>query len=96
MNAKLRPDWWTKTLVGAVLGLTLALGLSGVFAWLGPGGIHAPVKVQFNMWLIAPVWMLSFSLVYLIRTGWLALSYFLMANVLAYVALFWAAGWGTS
>ena len=87
---KLRPDWWRKTLAGAVLGWPLALALTGLLAWYGPGGLQAPNKVQFLMWMIAPIWMLVFSLVYLIPTGTRALLGLFGANVVAYGLLFWA------
>ncbi|MDP1976791.1 hypothetical protein [Undibacterium sp.] len=84
----IRADWWSKTISGLVLGFTLALAISGVFAWIGPGGIAAPQKVQFVMWLITPVWMLILSLIYLVRTGVRALKGLLIANALAYALLF--------
>jgi hypothetical protein len=84
--------WWTKTLAGALLGLSLALALAGLFAWLGPGGIAAPQKSQFVMWMIAPIWMLIFGLVYLFRTGLRAVLWLGGANVLAYAALMAARG----
>lgn len=87
-NKPMRADWWTKTLSGLVLGFTLALAVSGLFAWLGPGGIAAPQKVQFVMWLITPLWMLILSMIYLVRTGLRALTGLLIANVLAYALLF--------
>ena len=77
-----RPDWITKTFAGAVLGLGLSYALVALFAWYGPGGIDAPNKVQFNMWAIAPLWLLFFSLVYLFATGWRALMWYGWANVL--------------
>lgn len=83
-------DWVVKTLVGAVLGWSLALALSGLFAWVGPGGLSAPDKVQFNMWIIAPLWMLALSGVYVIRSGGRALVYFLLANTLSYAFLMWS------
>lgn len=89
---KLRPDWWSKTFAGGVLGLSLALALSGLFAWVGPGGITAPNKVQFNMWIIAPLWTLIFSFSYLFTTGRRALLWLLLANLLAYGLLFWVRG----
>lgn len=86
--ADLQPDWISKTLAGAVLGLALSVAVSGLFAWWGPGGIDAPDKVQFNMWVIPLYWMALWSLVYLFRTGlraWLILG---SATVAAHVALY--------
>lgn len=94
MNAEInkkqliRPDWGSKTFAGVVLGLGLSLALCGLFAWAGPGGIAAAGKVQFVMWMIAPVWMLIFSLTYLISSGVRAMQYLLAANLLAYALLF--------
>ncbi|WP_255873993.1 hypothetical protein [Microbulbifer elongatus] len=85
---KLQPDWWSKSFAGAVLGLTLALALSGLFAWHGPGGIDAPDKRQFVMWSIAPLWVIAFSLVYLIPTGRRALLVMGALNLVAFGLLF--------
>ncbi|MFT4047568.1 MAG: hypothetical protein QM661_12860 [Solimonas sp.] len=81
---RLQPDWWRKTFAGAVLGLTLAFALGGLFAWLGPGGIAAPDKAQFVMWMIAPLWGLCFALVYLFRSGARALLWLGLANAAAW------------
>lgn len=88
----IRPDWWSKTLAGGVLGATLALALAGLFAWLGPGGIDAREKAQFVMWSIAPLWMIVFSTVYLFRTGLRALLWLGGANLAAYGLLFYVRG----
>ncbi len=84
--------WWRKTFAGGVLGLTLALALSGLFAWLGPGGLHAADKAQFVMWLIAPLWLVMFSLVYLISHGNRAIILFAAANLFAWLALLFVRG----
>ncbi|SFF51664.1 hypothetical protein SAMN05518865_101114 [Duganella sp. CF458] len=92
MSAKpdaIRPDWWSKTFAGAVLGGALALALAGLFAWAGPGGIGAGEKAQVVMWSIAPLWMTVFALVYLFRTGLRAGLWLGGANVLAYSLLFY-------
>ncbi|MFK4752900.1 hypothetical protein [Oceanobacter antarcticus] len=76
-SRSLRYDWWSKSLSGVVAGFLLALGISGLFAWLGPGGIAAANKVQFNMWLIVLVWLPILTTVYLFRSGaraWLILG----------------------
>ncbi|MCV6590274.1 MAG: hypothetical protein OIF57_14805 [Marinobacterium sp.] len=83
----LQPDWWQKSLVGLVGGYLLSVALVGVFAWAGPGGISAVGKVQFNMWLITPLWLLLFSLVYLIPTGKQALKWLLIANLVVWQIL---------
>jgi uncharacterized membrane protein (GlpM family) len=85
----IRPDWWSKTFAGAVLGAALALALAGLFAWAGPGGIGAREKAQFGMWSIAPLWMLVFSTVYLFRSGLRAVLWLGGANVAAYSLLFY-------
>ncbi|WP_045855530.1 hypothetical protein [Teredinibacter purpureus] len=62
-------DWWGKNCLGLVMGFLLALALSSLFAWLGPGGIDTPHKVQFNMWVMPPIMMVCWSLVYLFRSA---------------------------
>ncbi len=82
---KIQPHWWSKTLAGVILGLTLCYGLVGLFAWFGPGGIDAPAKVQLNMWLITPLWLTLLSLVYLFPTGRRAWGWLAAANGLVYL-----------
>ena len=89
----LQPHWWRKTLAGAFLGLALAYVLIALFAWYGPGGIDAPTKVQFNMWIISPIWLLIFSFSYLFRTGNSAIAYLGGANILLYGLFFALRGW---
>jgi hypothetical protein len=89
MRSKIQPNGWLKSLSGTVLGATLALALSGLWAWWGPGGITAAHKVQFNMWLIAPLWLLVLSAVYAVRSGWQVLGGLVVANGLAYGLLGW-------
>lgn len=89
MNARLESRHWLgKSLAGLILGFTLGLAVSGLFAWMGPDGINAPTgKTEFNMWLVAPVWAAVMSMVYLFgnsRRAWLWLG---VANVIAFVLL---------
>ena len=85
--------WFGKTMAGVVLGFGLALALSGLFAWFSPGGIAGGGgKVQFVMWLMAPVWALVLSFVYLFRDSLRAWLWLGAANALAFAAL-WCVRW---
>ncbi|NQY88527.1 MAG: hypothetical protein HRT51_12440 [Colwellia sp.] len=85
---KIQPHWWSKTIAGIILGLTLTYAIVAIFAWHGPGGIDAPVKVQFNMWMIAPIWLLILSFTYLFKTGLKAIVYLGSANMFFYGIFF--------
>ena len=91
---RLRPDWISKSLAGLIGGFVIALGLAGLFAWVGPGGLDAPNKVQFNMWIITPLWMLILSLVFLFRTGWRAWLWLGGAALLVQGLLWWVKNGG--
>lgn len=86
MARVLKPHWLSKTLAGLLLGYWLALGLASLVALMGPGELADPYKAQFVMWLMAPVWLLVLSLVYLFPTGlrawfWLGLACLLVTLV---------------
>ncbi len=81
---KIQPHWWTKSLAGLVLGLTFAFAIVGIFAWYGLGGIQAPNKVQFNMWMISPIWLLILSFSFLFRTGTRAIVILGAANLISW------------
>ncbi|MFT4196319.1 MAG: hypothetical protein QM601_00140 [Pseudoxanthomonas sp.] len=81
--------WFGKTLAGTLLGYTLALALSGVIALLTPGGFAGEGKLQFNMWMIAPIWATVLGFVFLFRSSLRAWGWLALANTLA-----WAALWG--
>lgn len=87
---KISPDWISKTVAGAFLGLLLAFGLVGIFAWVGPDGIAAANKSQFVMWMVPPCWLTVFSLTYLFHSGrqaWFWLGGLSITSVLAMLSL---------
>ncbi|MBK6351328.1 MAG: hypothetical protein V9E93_09950 [Steroidobacteraceae bacterium] len=88
MNARTRlssRNWFGKASAGLALGFGLAVAVSGLFAWFGPGGLLAGTgKTQFNMWLISPVWVATLSLCFLFpssRSAWYGLG---LANLAAF------------
>ena len=82
-------DWFGKASAGIILGLALALALTGLFAWVGPGGLmHSSAKTQLNMWLISPIWAFILSSCFLFRSGWRAWGWLGLANIIAFGLLF--------
>ncbi|MDR8522521.1 hypothetical protein [Shewanella fidelis] len=85
---KIQPHWWRKSIIALLLGLTFSYGVVATFAWFGPGGIDAPVKVQFNMWLISFIWLPILAFSFLFRTAKTALICMLGANSVIYLLFF--------
>lgn len=82
-------NWFGRASAGVILGMSLAIGLSGLMAWFGPGGLTAGGgKLQFNMWMVSPLWLLILSLVFLFRTGPRAWFWLGLVNLLCFVLLF--------
>ncbi|MFT4247944.1 MAG: hypothetical protein QM581_07900 [Pseudomonas sp.] len=81
--------WFGKTCAGGVLGFTLALALSGLIALLTPGGLAMHEgKLQFTMWILAPLWAAVLGGVYLFRDSLRAWLWLGTANLAAF-GLFW-------
>lgn len=85
--------WFGKTMAGVVLGYTLSIALSGVVAWLTPDGLSGGGKIQFNMWMVAPIWATALGFVYLFRDSLRAWLWLGLANGLAFPALWALAAW---
>jgi hypothetical protein len=86
-NQQFRSDWWLKSSAGLILGLILGFGLSGLFMLWGPEVITS-VKVQFTMWLVAPVWLLVLAFVFMFRTGLQAWLWLGGANLVVFLVFF--------
>ena len=85
--------WLGKPLAGTVLGYTLAVALSGIIALLTPGGFAGEGKVQFNMWMIAPVGATVLGLVCRFRDSLRAWLWLGLANLLAWGVLWALKAW---
>lgn len=75
---------WSKTLAGTLLGFSLAMAISALFAWLTPGGPAGLNKFQFVMWLVSPLWLLILGCVYFFRNARQAWLWLGAANLLAF------------
>lgn len=84
-------NWFGKASAGLILGFGLALALTGIWAWAGPGGVmDSSGKTQLNMWVMAPVWTLTLSFCFFFRTGLRAWAWLSLANLIAFSILFLA------
>ncbi|MBK6707927.1 MAG: hypothetical protein IPG54_10800 [Sphingomonadales bacterium] len=82
-------NWFGKVSAGLILGFLLALGASGLFRTLG--GVDEAffsTRGQFSMWMMAPVWALVVSLVFLFRTSLRAWGWLALANVVLWIPIF--------
>lgn len=82
----IRRDWLAKTLAGALLGFTLAIGCSSLFNWFA-ADLPLSIRGQLAMWLVAPVWMGVLSGVYFFGSGLRAWAWLGGANLLVFGAL---------
>lgn len=90
--APIRPDWFSKTLGGLLLGLALALAASALYSDM-TASMPLPTRGQLVMWMVPPIWMGVFSGVYFFTSGLRAWLWLGGANVLAWGVLL-AMRWG--
>lgn len=83
----IRPDWVSKTLAGVLLGLTLAMAISGVFSQLALD-MPLPTRGQLMMWMVPPIWLGVCSGVYFFASGLRAWLWLGGANLIAYGLMF--------
>jgi hypothetical protein len=79
-------DWLSKTTAGGVLGLTLALGCSGLFVHFS-SDMAISIKAQLAMWMVVPLWLGVFCAVFLFASGRRAWLWLGGANLLIYGVL---------
>lgn len=85
-STPIRRDWLSKSLAGSLLGLTLALGCSGLLNLL-LHSLPAAVRAQFVMWSVAPVWLGVLSGSFLFASGARAWRGLALANLLVFGVL---------
>jgi len=74
--AAIARDWFAKILAGTLLGFTLALACSALFARLA-SGMALAARGQLAMWMLAPIWLGVLASVFFFRSGkhaWLGLG----------------------
>ena len=89
LKQKLQPDWWTKTFVGAVLGLSFSMAMGAIILLLSKSNADTSIAPQLGMWSIPWIWLCVFFIAYFIPKGWQSFLIYSIANILAYALLFW-------
>lgn len=84
-KSAIRRDWSSKTLAGTVLGLTLAFGVSAIYATLHTS-LPLNIRGQLAMWMVPPIWLCALGGVYFFTSGLRAWFWLGAANLLAYGA----------
>ncbi|HTU12812.1 MAG TPA: hypothetical protein VMG08_18120 [Allosphingosinicella sp.] len=94
MNAPdLGRHWLAKALAGLLPGLAIAIGVSGLLVWAGPGAPEAPGKYMVAMWAVVLVWMLVLTFCFLFRSGWRAWAWLGGAAILVNAAMVACRAW---
>ncbi|TMP30165.1 hypothetical protein CWB99_03120 [Pseudoalteromonas rubra] len=90
-ETRIQPHWLSKSLAGILAGGLLSFAFVGLVVWFGPDGLKGTLtssellwKTQFNMWLIAPVWLLILSMTFLFKTGKQAWGCLLLATAVCF------------
>lgn len=81
----IQPDWLSKSIAGLLLGLLLALGLSGLLS-LALSPLVSTARTQLVMWSVMPTWMAVLGGCFLFRTGARAWLWLGSATALAWGA----------
>ncbi|MCO7187792.1 MULTISPECIES: hypothetical protein [unclassified Pseudoalteromonas] len=90
-STHIQPHWVSKSLAGVIAGGLLSFAFVGLIVWFGPDGLKGTLtssellwKTQFNMWIIAPIWLLILSMTFLFKTGKQAWRYLLLASAVCF------------
>ena len=63
-------NWFGKASAGLILGLVIAIGVSGLVSWsLGLRDTYFSLPGQFTMWIVSPIWCCILSFCFLFRSG---------------------------
>lgn len=63
-------NWFGKASAGFILGLAIAIGISGLLIWaMDLGDTLFSLEGQFTMWMVSPIWCGILSFCFLFRSG---------------------------
>lgn len=86
-SPRIRNDWVSKSLAGAILGLALGLAASGILNHWAMA-IPFSTRLQLAMWIVPPVWMGVLGGVFFFRSGLRAWAWLGLATLVSYATMF--------
>lgn len=85
---KIQADWWSKTLAGWVLGLSLAIAIASLITILAFKYLAPNLAPQIGMWSAPWLYLPLVFIAYFIPKGWQALFIYAVLNAVTYGILF--------
>ncbi len=82
----IRRDWLAKSLAGVLAGFAFAMGCSGLLL-AALGSFPPPLRAQFAMWLVVPVWLGVLASCFAARSGLRAWLWLGSGNIAVYALL---------
>lgn len=88
IEQKIQADWWSKTFAGAVLGLSLAVGVAALITVWALQNLDRALAPQIGMWSVPWLWLPLFFIAYFIPKGWQSIVIYSVLNFIAYGLVF--------
>ncbi|MFV5492362.1 hypothetical protein [Acinetobacter sp. ASP199] len=85
---RIQADWWSKSLAGWVLGLSLAIAIASLITILALKHLAPSLAPQIGMWSVPWLYLPLVFIAYFIPKGWQALLIYTVFNAVAYGILF--------
>lgn len=88
MQQKIQADWWSKSIAGWVLGLSLAIACASFITLWGLNNLDKALAPQVGMWSVPWLYLPLVFIAYFIPKGWQAVVIYSVLNAIAYGILF--------
>lgn len=84
IQQKNQADWWSKSIAGWVLGLSLAIACASLITMWGLQHFDQALAPQIGMWSVPWIYLPLVFIAYFIPKGWQAVVIYSLLNGLAY------------
>lgn len=88
VQQKIQTDWWSKTIAGAILGLSLAIACASLITVWALNSQDPALAPQIGMWSVPCIWLPLFFIAYFIPKGWQVMLMYGVLNIVVYGLVF--------